>query len=315
MLQNFFQVNNFPPQVSSCNHSSSIVVMGVSFNAAKPADLVASPSSTVSYLRSLWRRACTIQAQTSTDRKHPQIKTRVSTISGTTIFSADRWPSHQKLPSHQLQRLSHQEVVPSRQAVAANQVLAGHKDRVSIFRLQPFWPFYLLCGTYCLHRRLVHLHVSNHISQAFYLRPEWSCVSPRMIDLGTISVPGLLLPRCIDASFHGLDVALRGILITWWNRGTGGWAVVQSGRRAVVFSGCCAVGQVVGRSGGWSGRRAGDWSGCVAVGCCRAVWRGVLRAVVCASGVGRKRKPLKSCRKYKLLLLLLMFSHYIIFIL
>ena len=52
MLQNFFQVNNFPPQVSSCNHSSSIVVMGVSFNAAKPADLVASPSSTVSYLRS-----------------------------------------------------------------------------------------------------------------------------------------------------------------------------------------------------------------------------------------------------------------------
>ena len=35
MLQNFTQVNNFPPQVSSCNHSSSIVVMGVSFNAAK----------------------------------------------------------------------------------------------------------------------------------------------------------------------------------------------------------------------------------------------------------------------------------------
>ena len=35
VLQNFFQVNNFPPQVSSCNHSSSIVVMGVSFNAAK----------------------------------------------------------------------------------------------------------------------------------------------------------------------------------------------------------------------------------------------------------------------------------------
>ena len=52
MLQNFTQVNNFPPQVSSCNHSSSIVVMGVSFNAAKPADLVASPSSTVSDLRS-----------------------------------------------------------------------------------------------------------------------------------------------------------------------------------------------------------------------------------------------------------------------
>ena len=31
MLQNFTQVNNFPPQVSSCNHSSSIVVMCVSF--------------------------------------------------------------------------------------------------------------------------------------------------------------------------------------------------------------------------------------------------------------------------------------------
>ena len=150
--------------MSSCNHSSSIVVMGVSFNAAKPADLVASPSSTVSYLRSLWRRACTIQAQTSTDRKHPQIKTRVSTISGTTIFSADRWPSHQKLPSHQLLRLSHQEVVPSRQAVAKNQVLAGHKDRVSIFRLQPFWHFIccaalIVCiGDSCISMFLIIFH-------------------------------------------------------------------------------------------------------------------------------------------------------------
>ena len=35
MLQNFTQVNNFPPQVSSCNHSSSIVVYGCEFQCCK----------------------------------------------------------------------------------------------------------------------------------------------------------------------------------------------------------------------------------------------------------------------------------------